>query len=313
MPAPVLFLESLSGYQEEISNDVATQTAKQLVGTLRRAWKVNPKLSLNSGEPLCSCRVAPNWPLNAALGGVTHKEEWEFLKILADRSPLSSGLEEWIAQASVIEARYSGIESPALAWASLLETATISFFAQPPWQLEWIKAECYSLDEEGNEQAFVEEIRNASSTAHIDTHKEWLNSLGYEHLPPASVLWAEKEHRFPGLRFLPRVLDDLANLATSGTPYRQALETLDILSGDAVNWTPAISAPTFSVKVSPEHEQRKEYCLLRDDLSGNEYYFDMHARFTGGMPGRIHFRIDSNEGKFIVAYVGFKLSGPIQG
>lgn len=311
MPAPVLFLEALSGFQENTSNETATQTAKQLVNTLRRARKANPKIALNSVEPLHSCLVAPNWPLNAALGGAAHWEEWQFLKVLADRSPLSFGLEEWIAKASVREARYSGIESQALAWASLLETATISFFAQPPWQQEWIKAECYSLDEEGNEHSFEEEIRNASSTAHIDAHEEWLHSLGNDPFPPASELWAEKGNRFPGLRFLPRVRGDLASLATSGAPYRQALETLDILSQDAVRWDPATSAPNYSIKVSDEHDHRKEFCKLKDDFTGEKYYFDTHARFTGGIEGRIHFRTVSEEGKFVIAYIGYKLSGPI--
>jgi hypothetical protein len=313
MPAPVLFLEYESGHRQDISHDDARQTAKQLVSTLRQARKINAKLALNSEASLRHCKVSPNWTLNAALGGAAYREEWEFIKILADRSPLSSGLEEWLHLADTREAKtQSGVQSLALAWASLLETGTVSFFAQSDWKQAWLEAQCLSLDDDGEMHASIERIRNASEAVHVNEHETWLRTLGYEQLPSANGLWNEREHRFPGLRFLPRVSNDLAKLATSGAPYKQALDTLNVLSNDALGWKCAqISAPNFSIKVTPEHEQRREFCMVHDDCTGNVQCFDIHARFTGGIPGRVHFRVDGAERVFVVAYIGFKLNGPI--
>ncbi len=313
MPAPILFLETASGYAHDVAPDIASQAAKNLVTTLRRARKVNPRIALNSGAPLRHCSVAPNWTLAAALGGVAYREEWDFIRALADRSPISSGLEEWVERSAVVEAATrEGTPSQALTWASLLETATVSFSAKPGWQSAWIEAQLTILDEDGELRFGEQRIRNASTPAHAEEHDPWLRTLGYEALPSAADLWNEREHRFPRLRFLPRVQKDLMRLGTSGAPYKQALETLGALNIDAHAWTATDAGPEFSVKVTPEHEHRRELCIVDDDVTGAKHYFDTHARFTGGIPGRIHFRIDNEHRKLVIAYVGFKIDSPIQ-
>ncbi len=309
----ILFLETASGYAHDVAPEVASQAAKNLVTTLRRARRVNPRLALNSGVPLRHCSVSPNCTLGAALGGVAYREEWDFIRALADRSPISSGLEEWVEKSAGIEAATSeGPPSQALTWASLLETATVSFSARPSWQMAWVNAQLCILGEDGELRFGEQSIRNASMPAHVEEHDPWLRTLGYEALPSAADIWNEREHRFPRLRFLPRVQKDLMHLGTSGAPYKQALETLAVLNGDADAWSATGIEPQFSIKVTPEHEQRRELCLVDDDLMGAKHYFDTHARFTGGIPGRIHFRVDNEHRKFVVAYVGFKLDSPIQ-
>ncbi|MDO8893766.1 hypothetical protein [Nitrosomonas sp.] len=312
MPAPILFLETASGHEQEISQEAASQIAKQLVSTLRRARKVNAKIALNSREPLRNCKVAPNWILSAALGGIANREEWEFIKTLADRSPISSGLEEWLGVSELTEATTGEcVQSQALLWASLLETGTVSFFAKSNWQHSWIDAQIKRLDDDG-ELLFIEtRIRNASKTEHVDEHESWLRTLGYDNLPSAVDLWNEKDHHFPRLRFLSRVQKDLLYLTSSGSSYKQALETLKALNNDAQIWEATSAELQFSVKVTPEYEKRRKLCLVYDERTGAEHCFDTHARFTGGVAGRIHFRVDNANRKLVIAYIGIKLNRPI--
>jgi hypothetical protein len=231
---------------------------------------------------------------------------------LADRSPLSSGFEEWLDKAAGLEAcTQAGLSSQALMWAYMLQTATVSFGGHADWEEGWVKAQCTELDDDGEPSSFEAQVRNASSPRHVDEHSVWIRQLGLEAVPGAAQLWGERADRFGDLRFLPRVADDLARLESSGAPYVQAVSTLTCLNADAGNWQDKSIWPLFSTKVTPEAERRKKFCYSTDDLSQSEELFDQHARFTGGVSGRIHFRVSHREGKLVVAYVGSKLDGPI--
>ncbi|WP_187307523.1 hypothetical protein [Serratia ureilytica] len=65
--------------------------------------------------------------------------------------------------------------------------------------------------------------------------------------------------------------------------------------------------PTFGIKITPEHEGRKNLCKFKDDIDGKEYIFDSHARFTPN-DGRIHFLYKSKSDKCVIAYIGRKLN-----
>lgn len=314
MTVPVLFLDSASGHSSEVDQETAIATAKSLIATLRAARRFNRKLALNTTDSLRHCPVSSNWTLGAALGGSAYREEWDFVRQLADRSPLSNGLEDWLTSFAEIEVSTpSGIVSQALAWAMILETGTISFGANADWREAWINALCLELDEAGDAQHSTRHIRNASSEYHLAEHEEWLRALGFDDLPSGRELWASREARFPGLRFLSRVEADIEKLSTTGAPYRQALDGLQLLSSDSLRWPAATAWPELSGRVTPEHSNRRKLCYATDEFTGKSELFDWHSRFTGGFEGRIHFRIDAAEHKIVVAYVGFKLSQPIEG
>ena len=96
----------------------------------------------------------------------------------------------------------------------------------------------------------------------------------------------------------------------SGAPYKQAINALDALNTDFDAWD-GKARLVFSRKVTPEDEQRKRLCFARD-VDDEKYCFDLHARFTGGIPGRIHFRLAAAERKAVIAYVGIKLDSKIE-
>lgn len=308
MPAPILFLESASGYAVPVTNQKAIATATVFIQTLRHLKRTNSRISLRSNQPLRECELAPDEPLQKVLSGNTFREEWLFLKDLQTKTPLSAGLEALVNRIALAEVKLpSGDASSALTWAHIFETGTISFHTTPLWCHPTINATHEHLDEQGSFHSSPVVIKNASEPAHITAHQAWLSNLGLEILPSSKTFWAERNARFPGLRFLDRVRSHIDDLATSGAPYKQAIATLEALNQTAINWN-GDGEPVFSMKnATGEHDKRRKLCQFSDEIAGQDCDFSRHAYFTGGFPGRIHFRMSIEERKIVVAHVGYKL------
>lgn len=308
MPVPVLFLEANSGFEKDVEYDAAIAGAKLLVEVLRQARRINQKIGLNTAINIGDCQLRPGLTLRQLMSAPVYREEWRFLRVLSVKSPISNGYEDWIARADLKEASTpSGQASSALTWADLLESGTVSFHAGQEWLSAWIKANCFSLDEGGASLTRVKEIRNLSCLEHLAEHEGWLKALGFDELPSAKQFWEDAKSRYPGLRFLDRVQGQIIQLSTSGAPYKQALNSLDLLNEDALAWQ-GEGSPSFSAKVADgEHDQRRALSMFEDDLTKTKQDFSRHTYFTGGTAGRIHFRLSAEERKFVIAHVGFKL------
>lgn len=313
MPVPVLFLEIASAHKQPVGESEAISTSRQLIRTLQQLRKINSRISLNAAIRLPDCNVAPGRTLGATLGGPEFRLEWEFLRLLATQSPLSAGMESSLPRAELTDAQleggqgFYGQDEAALVWAHLLQTATVSFNTEIPWNQPWVDAHFQSLNDAGDLAEISERIRNASTPDHATEHGDWLRTLGFSASPTGSDFWASRDDRLTGLRFLDRVRSQIDDLSTSGAPYKQALRSLESLNKDSLNWD-GQGEPTFSEKVADgEHDGRKELSRFLDNATGQTHFFDKHAYFTGGTAGRIHFRLAPDEKKFVVAHVGFKL------
>lgn len=316
MTTPVLFLDDASRHIGSIDSERAEKTAKTLIATLRRLRKINSRIALNTARPIAQYLIADDLTLQAVLGGMHYKEEWEFVRSLSDRSPFSMGVSEGMSQEIhdlEFRTRPGLIPSSALAWATLLDSATVSFDAHPDWSQGWVETVCLKLGDDGS---LLEEegcLKNASLAAHADEHFDWLKLLGLTVTPTAAQIWSEKSDRFPNLRFLPRTEKDLKALDGSGAPFLQAVASLEALENVAAGWKKGNPWPEFSTRASREAEQRQKLCYVYDNETGVEELFDWHTRFTGGVAGRVHFRVDSASRLIVVAYVGGKLTQKISG
>lgn len=308
MPAPVLFLETQSGHDDEVSEEIAFETINCFIRTLKQLRKVNARIGFHTGNSLAGCEVAPNLTLQKLLSGALHQDTWLFLKDLNTKIPFSSEFDRCIKESELSEAKtLYGQASHALNWARMLETGTISFCGRVVWKSAWVEAVCASINSVGDLVESKLNIRNASQREHVDEHGDWLKSLGEEKYPSASHLWDDRVNRFPGLRFLEQVKKQFEDLATAGAPYQRALAQLKTLSDDALKWG-GRGSPSFSIKEADgEHDKRRALSRFADEVTGLEHEFDRHVYFTGGLHGRIHFRLSESEKKFVVGYVGMKL------
>jgi len=316
MTTPVLFLDDASRHVGSINRGCAEEIAMTLLATLRRLRKINSRIALNTARPIAQYQIADDWTLQAVLGGHAFKEEWDFVKALSDRSPFSAGLKEGMSQEvddMEFRTRAGQVPSSALAWATVLDSATVSFNVHPDWSRSWVETAYSTLEDDGNLVEGEGRIKNTSLAAHADEHADWLKLLGVAEAPTAAQVWSEKGDRFPNLRFLPRTEKDLTALEGSGAPFLQALASLEALEKDAVHWKEDSAWPEFSTKATGEAEQRQKLCWVHDDATGKEELFDWHTRFTGGLAGRVHFRVDAAHRVIVVAYVGGKLMRKISG
>jgi len=311
MTTPVLFLDDASRHAGQADRTKAERTVITLLDTLKRLRKINKRFALNTARPIAHYQVADNWTLQAILGGRAFKEEWDFIRLLNDRSPFAAGLEVEMLQ--VIDGmecrtRAYGVASGALAWAMLLESATVSLDGHPDWSQAWVETAYTVLEDDETLSDAEGLVRNASQAAHADIHVDWLKLLGLSRVPTAAQLWSERAERFPGVRFLPQTRKNIERLEASGAPFLQAISALESLANDVRGWGKDVTWPEFSTKATAECEQRKRLCWFHDNETGKRELFDWHIRFTGSFPGRVHFRVDGSARTIVVGYVGRKLT-----
>lgn len=314
MTTPVLFLDEASRHIGTIDRTRAEQTVMTVLATLRRLRRINSRIALNTMRPIAQYQITDDWTLQAILGGSAFKEEWDFVRGLSDRSPFSAGLKDGLSQEiddMEFRTRPGQVPSSALAWATLLDSATVSFDAHPDWSQGWVEMSYRTLDDVGNLLETDGRIRNTSQAAHADEHVDWLRLLGLAAVPTAAQVWSEKGDRFPGLRFLSRMEKDLTALEGSGAPFSRAVASLEALTKVAAGWKADSPWPEFSTKASSESDKRQKLCWVHDEATGKEELFDWHTRFTGGLAGRVHFRVDAANRVIVVAYVGGKLTRKI--
>lgn len=305
----IVFLNELSVASVSLSTEHAVASVRQLIDVLRDLRNYRGGLSINAASPIREHRVDPDKTVQDVLRGNAFKEEWMFLRRLADRSPMADGLPAPKALED-FEYRFQNVEAIALGWAHLLKTAAVSFCYDECWRHPELPLECTELTASGKlEPRDGCTAKNFSRIHHIAHWDQWLKDYASEEVPAPQDLWAQRDEIFHNLRFLDRVRGDLEAMGQGEPAYKQAVVSLQRLSIDLKDWG-GVGVPIFSTKVTGEGEQRKKLCMVTD-IDDKTHCFDLHARFTGGIPGRIHFRMSPAEAKAVVAYVGFKLDAPI--
>src|SRR3569623_1033465 len=92
MTTPVLFLDHASRSYTESPQLDAERIVLALLSTLRALRKLNRRFAINATEPLARIKECENWTLIEVLRGAKYRDEWDFIRALGERSPLSSGL-----------------------------------------------------------------------------------------------------------------------------------------------------------------------------------------------------------------------------
>ena len=308
--ALLVFLNELSRPQEPLQPTVAKGLLDRLVKLLQELKKTRQDIALHSAEPLKDMSVGADYPLARWCNDGDCREEWRFLRALENRAPFGSGLEELGEPLLRVEYRFQGTVASGLGWAHLASGLAISFDHSASWQVDRVPLTRGTLQEDpAGDIAWKEEAVEAMHAAqppHIQQHRAWLAQACRQPARDPNDLWQRRAELYPHLEFLPRVQAQLCELHPAHPWFReiaQRLEELDVAVGE---WNPALApTPAWRSHVTPEHVQRRQLCMF-EDLDKQERCFDLHARFTPGA-GRLHFRLDANRRKAIVAHAGTKL------
>ena len=313
----VLFLNELSVAETELPKQEARERALSLVRVLRKIRSKQRQIAINSEYSLRHSMVDCRHPLSELLAGNSYVEERLLLSDIADRCPISEGLDE-VGYPLSLEEQGVGYdfldqEATALGWADQLDMAVLSF--QGDLELDALLSVLrYEEGEAGELSEKCVNVRNFSLLEHITYHDNWLSStpVDYSSLSVGD-LWDRREELFPFLRFLGRVETDLNQLKSTGFPYYQALSRCDSLNQDIAKWVECGTnnrEPQYSIKVAAgEHEQRRSLSEWEDEqVEGVKKTFNPHLYFDEKrFVGRIHFRLCDQEQKAVVAYIGRKL------
>lgn len=306
----ILFLNELSADSEEVDVFEAKQRTLKLLKVLRLIRKHQSQVALNSQTTLKNTLVDQRYSIAELLAGDEYRDEWRFLRGFENRSPISAEMNSsFDLMIGELGYYYDDNACIAMGWADQLETGVVSFF-NDRFSEEWLIVDKNELDDAAEIIPSQVNVRNFSKPDHIESHVEWLQNASFNWLSEAGIFWQQREELYPYLRFLKRTESDMDTLRVSGASYYLVLQRLKDLNNDIAAWVELGSDwPKFSSKASPEAQNRKRFCRIVDN--DEEHDFDWHLRFTGGIAGRIHFRICPKERKGIIAYLGRKLEAPI--
>ncbi|MFD9007620.1 hypothetical protein [Streptomyces sp. NPDC059552] len=308
---PLLFLNDTScgtGCDPARADRAMTELA-QTVLTIVAADR--PGTRLVSKVPLNSVHIAAGHPIGKWYGQPRNRDAWLRMLKMQTSSPFKTVFPEGESFADV-EYRHQDVPVEGLGAAHLMGGVGVSLPVDPRWDADRLVLEREQLTEDGGASEISEaEIRHASSPSHLDGHLKWIEDRaagirrsGLDQVRRGAELWERRETFFPHLQWLPRVEKDLRDLPEVWVkPVRERLFELEEAAAD---WDPATRpiAPQWRSFVRQEFESRRRFCWF-PDLDGTQQLFDWHSEFLP-KPGRLHFRLVSEEATLRVAYVGRK-------
>lgn len=296
----ITFLNELSHPTDECSDKQAKASVATLIGVLRGIKKIRPSLELHSSLPLPSINIGGQRTLSALRTDGNTREEWQFLRGLENRAfDLKDDLYDLAA-----EYEYEGDPCLGLGFAHALESLAVSF-ESPRWRDSVVQLLYRELDAKGELITSTVSVKHAASSVNVEELDAWLKTIPHRLATDGADLWKNRLEYFPSLRFLPRTEQQIIILKNGAPTLNSINLRLWQLQCSAQNWAPGAPLPTFSSKVTPEYESRKNLCRFESASSG-EQIFDLHARYTPGA-GRIHIWCNSKENVIEIAHIGGKL------
>ena len=299
----VLMFFNEKSCESESTQDEARQAMLDFIKVCRQVWKMDRGATLVSEVRLEEVQLAPGYYLQQWRNEPRNRDAWKFMReVLQRKAPLSGVLPKPPEDQESVYC-HEGEPVLGLAAAHLMNSLAVSLLSAPPWDASWLKVDYELLDEDGYTEGNAD-VRHAASNAHVTEHEEWIRDTAATSAVTGTDLWTKREELFPYLQFVPGVEQNLRDLSRVAVP--SVREELLRLNGAAEAWRPGESEPPWAVKVVPESDTRINLGLCDfTDLDGTKRLFSLHVRYNP-RPGRIHFRLVTEEGKIRVGYVGRK-------
>lgn len=305
-----VFLNELSQPQGSIPPEPAGEVAARFVRLLRRVRRERRDSVLHTVVPLHDVRIGDDYSFAMWRNDGDRRDEWRFLRSLEDRAPFRVRLAELGIDAMETDYRHGETRAEGLGLAHMFGGLAVSFDHDLSWHEERVRLLREALVETDDGDIDIDtsdvETMHASHREHVGAHADWLEHACRQAAVDGGDLWRRREELLPHLAFLPRVEAQLAALKSSQPWFAAVSARLEELNTALSEWDPARAPePAWRSRVTPEHVQRRQLCRF-EDLDGETRIFDLHARFTPGA-GRLHFRLDADRRRAIVAHVGRKL------
>jgi hypothetical protein len=229
---PLIFLNELSYRSEHpTSAEGLRHIVLSLINALRAARRIRRELNLCSEQPLVGVLLGDGThSFHSLLRGNAYKEEWQFLRNLAQSSPWDAhpdaynpGLEQ--------DVRFLGAPAHAMAWARRNGSPILSFGFFPYWSRDEVEVEYTRVEADAVVTTTVV-VPNLSGLASIARHRKLIASIGRDMSSSSLVcrgdgfvvrMWSE-DHDPPHFHVLPRA-------STSRTLAKYRIDTLEVMEG----------------------------------------------------------------------------------
>lgn len=305
--AVLLFLNELS-YGSAASPNEADKAMSDFVELLQTARKLRTDLALISQTALNSIELAEGYYISQWISAARmNRDRWRFIRTIQNSAPFNSVFSD--DALDDIECKCDGRTAEGIAAAVLLDGIAVSLRLNATWDRPWLAVDQLILEEDESGELEIREdivdVRHASTSAHIAIHENWIREAGKDRLNTGGEIWDNREELFPSLTFLPSVEGELRRLQPAWVaPVAELLIRLEQAISE---WrTERKPYPEWKTKITPESDTNRHLSMFTD-LDGEQRLFELHGRFTPG-PGRLHFRLVTEDRTARVAYIGRKLS-----
>jgi hypothetical protein len=302
----LLLLNELSYTSVSARQDDVSAALDGFVRVLRSIRQQRSDVALVTEVRFLDLELPGGFSLRKWAGDGRNRDKMRYLMALRNRAPYSSAVAD--RRLNEVEHLHAGRACVGLGAAYLVDGLSISLRLGDAWNEPYLAVVQRALTEGDDGDITLTEsavsVRHAATEPHVTVHQDWLAESALVAVTSGSQLWDLRESLFPHLHFLDRVKDDLAGLDLAWLrPVRERLAELD----KAVrSWNPKlVPAPAWFSKVTPESESRRKLCWF-ELPDGSTALFELHARFTPGA-GRLHFRLDRENARIEIGYIGRKL------
>lgn len=305
---PVMIVLNELSCSNPAPRDRADEAMIALVDLLRTLKQWRSDVTLITQVALKSIELAEGYYVQEWIGAAAaNRDRWRMIMAIRNRAPFRSAIPEDFRDE--VEYRHDGGIAEGIGTAHLIDGLAISLRLSPAWDEPWLTVERSILEEDDSGAIALRsesvEVRHAAATEHASQHEKWVHEAGLDGLTSGSDIWENRDSIFPHLTFLPRVEAELRNLRVDWV--RPVTGQLLKVEEAVAEWHDGQAAmPAWKTKVTGEFEARQRAFCEFVDLDGVVRVFELHARMTPG-PGRLHFRLVSEDRTARVAYIGRKL------
>ena len=292
-----------------VSEQAGNRLFDKLVGVLREINRRSTGLAVASRHRLFDLSIGV-YSISAWLGRDRDRSRW--LKSLQTRAPFDIDFEAIKEELQGdLEYQHDGQDVIGLGLASWYDGLAVSVDRDPWWHPRLALRQFLVVEtSDGDARSEENEVgcRNASNDQHIDHHSDWIDAPLVEGPRTPDELWLHRRRWYPNIAFTPAVESQIRKRPGGDPAILQIAAKLAALQRAIASWEQDRGPPNWGnwgIDVTPENSGRHKYCNF-EDLDGTTRLFELHARFTPG-ENRIHFRLDGQERRIIVAYIGRKL------
>ncbi|MBF0308893.1 MAG: hypothetical protein HQL56_05130 [Magnetococcales bacterium] len=288
------------------SREIARERVKTFLETLRTAFSQGISRQLRTQEAFKDSLLAEGYSWWAWMtDSVVDKEERQYLKALATRTPFLDGLQDAQDQSMSCEVFFDNKKAEGLGAAYFTEGLSVSLNSNSHWDMPFLVVTIHELNDGGELIESHHDLPHASHPDHIEKHHQsWIQETIKRSVTSWSDLWESRTGFFPSLIFCEGIREQMLDLPKN--TLQSFVRGLFCLEKYCQSWgSGGFDLSALGCQSSSEGEVSKT--RFKDERTfscqdGQKITFIYHVKLAN--PWRIYFDPTPGPGRMFVGYVG---------